>query len=75
MRFARFLMSAAVAGSLVVAPAAAAPAEVDYAGVSSELEGEDLRAGGAVLPIAFLVAIIVAILLVTGGEEVPQSPG
>ena len=75
MTIARFLMSAAVAGSLVVAPAAAAPAEVENARVSSELEGEDLRAGGAVLPIAFLVAIIVAVLLVTGGEEVPQSPG
>ncbi len=75
MKIAWFLLSAAVAGSLVAAPAAAAPAEVERARAASEVEGEELRAGGAVLPIAFLVAIIVAILLATGGEEVPQSPG
>ena len=71
----RNAVTALAAISLVSAPvvAQAAPASVEQARVGSEVEGESLR-GGLLLPLAALIAAILAIILVTDGGDEPVSP-
>ena len=70
-------MVAAAAASLAIAPTAAAAqsaAPVDVAPASESVEGEELR-GGFILPLAFIVAIVLAVILLTGEDEPdPISP-
>ena len=75
MNLAKKFASAWVAASLVAAPLAAQAAPVataDRAG--SEVQGENLR-GGFVIPLVALVAVILGILALTGGNnDRPHSP-
>ena len=68
-------ITALAAISLISAPvvAQAAPAPIEQARIGSENEGESLR-GGIFLPLAFLVAAVLAVILVTDGGEEPVSP-
>jgi hypothetical protein len=69
-------ITALAALSLISAPvvAQAAPANAEQARAGSELEGESLR-GGFFLPLAVLIAAILAVILVTDDGEEPVSPG
>ena len=68
-------ITAIAAISLISAPvvAQAAPAPIEQARVASEVEGESLR-GGVLMPLLFLVAAILAVILLTDGGEEPVSP-
>lgn len=73
MKMSKALASFAVATSLVAAPVAAqaAPTELRTA---TEVEGENLR-GGFIIPLIALVAIILGVLVATGGDDdAPHSP-
>jgi hypothetical protein len=61
--------------SLISAPlvAQAAPAPIEQTRVGSEVEGESLR-GGIFLPLAFLIAAILAVILLTDDGDRPVSP-
>jgi hypothetical protein len=77
MKIARSLLSAVVATSLLAAPsvASAAPADVEQTRAGAPIEGEEIRGrGGVFLPLAFLVAAILAVLLLTDGGDQPVSP-
>lgn len=74
----RKIAAAAAALALAVSPTvaaaqSAAPAEV--APAAESVEGEELR-GGFILPLAVIVAIVIAVLLLTKGDEedMPVSP-
>jgi hypothetical protein len=71
----RNAVTALAAISLVSAPvvAQAAPAAVEQARAGSEVEGESLR-GGLFLPLAALVAAILAVILLTDSGDEPVSP-
>ena len=66
---------AVTAMSLISAPvvAQAAPVPIEQARVGSEVEGESLR-GGVLMPLLFLVAAVLAVILLTDGGEEPVSP-
>ena len=72
MKFGRALAAAAVATSLVAAPVAA---QASAAGqrTGTDVEGEDLR-GGFIIPAIAVIAIILGILALTGGNDGPSSP-
>jgi hypothetical protein len=63
--------AAALLGTSVTAQAVTVP--IDGTRTSTQTEAEDLR-GGFLLPIAVLIAAILAIILLTDNEEAPQSP-
>ena len=70
------VLAAVVATSLVSAPvvAQAAPASVEQARVGTEVEGENLR-GGFIIPLIAIIAIILGILAMAGGDgDLPHSP-
>jgi hypothetical protein len=71
----RSAVTALAAISLATAPlvAEAAPAAVEQARVGGEVEGESLR-GGLLLPLAALIAAILAVILLTDGGDEPASP-
>jgi hypothetical protein len=65
--------SVAIAMSLVAAPVAAQAAAADLR-TGTEVEGENLR-GGFIIPLVAVVAIILGILALTGGNsDRPHSP-
>ena len=70
-------LAGAVAMSMISAPvvAQAATADVAQARVGSEVEGEQL-AGGFLIPLIAIVAIILGILAATGGDgdDIPTTP-
>ena len=73
MKLNKALASVAVAASLVAAPIAAqaAPAELR---TGSDVEGENLR-GGFLIPLVAVVAVLLGILALTGGDsDAPESP-
>lgn len=73
MKLNRALASVAAAASLVAAPLAAqaAPTELRTA---SDVEGENLR-GGFLIPLIAVVAVLLGILALTGGDsDAPESP-
>jgi hypothetical protein len=67
-------LSLAIATSLVVAPIAAQAAPADLR-TATEVEGENLR-GGFIIPLIAIVAIVLGILVATGGgnDDAPHSP-
>ena len=67
-------LSLAIATSLVAAPVAAQAAPADLR-TATEVEGENLR-GGFIIPLIALVAVILGILVATGGgnDDAPHSP-
>ena len=71
----RTAVTALAAISLVSAPvgAQAAPAAVQQARVGNKVAGESLR-GGLLLPIAALIAAILAVILLTDQGDEPVSP-
>ena len=68
-------IAALAAISLGTAPvvAQAAPAGVEQARIGNKVEGESLR-GGLILPLAALVAAILAVILLTDSGNEPVSP-
>lgn len=73
MTSAKVFTSAALALSLVAAPVVAQAAPADLR-TGTEVEGENLR-GGFIIPLVAIVAIILGILAMTGGnDDAPSSP-
>jgi hypothetical protein len=72
MKLNKALASFAVATSLVAAPVAAQAATADLR-TGTEVEGENLR-GGFIIPLIALVAVVLGILVATGGDDAPHSP-
>jgi hypothetical protein len=64
------LIAAAAAAALVVSPtvAAAQSAPVEVAPDSEQAEGDQIR-GGFILPLAVIVAAIIAVYLLTQGDD------
>ena len=64
------LIAAAAAAALVVSPAVAAAqsAPVEVAPASEQAEGDQIR-GGFILPLAVIVAAIIAVYLLTQGDD------
>jgi len=75
MNLAKKFASVWVAASLVAAPLAAQAAEsAAPARVGTEVQGENLR-GGFIIPLIALIAVILGILAMTGGNgDRPHSP-
>jgi hypothetical protein len=74
----RKIAAAAAAIALVASPTVAAAqsaAPVEIAPATETAEGEELR-GGFILPLAIIVAIVIAVLLLTKSDEedTPVSP-
>lgn len=76
MNLAKKFASVWVAASLIAAPLAAQAAEsAAPARVGSEVQGENLGGGGWVIPLLAVVAIVLGILAMTGGDnDRPHSP-
>jgi hypothetical protein len=74
MKMSKALASLAIATSLVAAPVAAQAATADLR-TGTEIEGENLR-GGFIIPLIALVAVVLGILVATGGDndDAPHSP-
>jgi hypothetical protein len=77
-RYVKKLIAAAAAAALVISPtvAAAQSAPVEVAPATEQVEGEQIR-GGFILPLAIIVAAIIAVYLLTKGDDddnVPPSP-
>lgn len=73
------LIAAAAAAALVVSPtvAAAQSAPVQVAPAAEQAEGDELRGRGFILPLIGIVAIIVAIILLTKKDKdkpLPRTP-
>jgi type IV secretory pathway VirB2 component (pilin) len=72
------ILAALAAASMAAAPAvaapkaAASPAKAEVAPASETVQGEQIR-GGFLLPLAIIIAIILGVLLLTGGDEDPIS--
>ena len=75
MNLAKKFASVWVAASLVAAPLAAQAAEsAAPARTGSEVQGENLR-GGFIIPLIAVIAVILGILALTGGNnDRPHSP-
>jgi hypothetical protein len=75
MNLAKKFASVWVAASLIAAPLAAQAAESAAPVRSgSEVQGENLR-GGFIIPLVAVIAIILGILAMTGGDnDPPHSP-
>ena len=75
MNLAKKFASVWVAASLVAAPLAAQAAEsAAPARTGSEVQGENLR-GGFIIPVIALIAVILGVLALTGGNnDRPHSP-
>jgi hypothetical protein len=71
MKLARSLVTALAATSLISAPVLAAPVNVERS--STAAEGENLR-GGLLLPLAALIAAVLAVILLTDSGDEPVSP-
>jgi hypothetical protein len=71
------LIAAAAAAALVISPtvAAAQTAPVEVAPTAEQAEGEQLR-GGFILPLAIIVAVIIAVYFLTKDEDedLPPTP-
>jgi hypothetical protein len=76
MKLSRLITSSALALALAGAPivAQATPANVEQARAGTEVGGEELRGGGLLLPLAFLLAAILAVILLTDDGGAPESP-
>ena len=74
MKMSKALASLAVATSLVAAPVAAQASTTELR-TATEVDGENLR-GGFIIPLIALVAVILGILVATGGgdDDAPTSP-
>ena len=67
--------AAAVAASLVAAPTLAAAQTVAPAPASETVQGDSEIRGGFILPLATIIALIIAVLLLTNSDdETPASP-
>ena len=75
MNLAKKFASVWVAASLIAAPLAAQAAEsAAPARSGSEVQGENLR-GGFIIPVIALIAVILGVLALTGGNnDRPHSP-
>lgn len=74
------ILSAVAAAALVVSPTIAsaqaakvAPARMAPAPASEKVDGSEIR-GGFLLPLAAIIALIIAILLLTKNDDKPHSP-
>jgi hypothetical protein len=74
MKINKALASLAIATSLVAAPVAAQATTTELR-TATEVEGENLR-GGFIIPLIALVAVVLGILVATGGgnDDAPESP-
>ena len=67
------ILAAIAAASMATAPVAAAPrpaaaTATEVAPASETVDGERIR-GGFLLPLAIIIAIIIGVLLLTGGDD------
>jgi hypothetical protein len=72
------LIAAAAAAALVMSPtvAAAQSAPIEVAPATEQAEGDQIR-GGFILPLAIIVAIVIAVYFATkdkDADNVPPSP-
>jgi len=65
--------AAIAATTLVSAPVVAQAATADQARTGASVDGEELG-GGIILPLVALAVVILGIILLTDGDEVPESP-
>jgi hypothetical protein len=66
--------AAAVAASLVAAPTVAAAQSAAPAPATESVQGNSEIRGGFILPLAAIVALVIAVLLLTNNDEDPVSP-
>lgn len=64
----RKMMTAAAAVSLAATPTVAAAQPVSVEPAVENVEGSELRRRGFIIPLLAIVAIIIAILLLSGGD-------
>jgi hypothetical protein len=69
----RKILAAAAAVSLTAAPVAAQAAKVEGARSSEAIEGEEVG-GSFLIPLLAIIAVVAAIVLVSGGDDEPTSP-
>jgi hypothetical protein len=74
------IISAVAAAALIVSPTIAsaqtakvAPAHMAPAPASEKVDGSEIR-GGFILPLVAIIALIIAIILLTKNDDKPHSP-